>query len=101
MGHGCKWDVSSSNDTHIQSYIGHTKKQIIELVIASHATNIMPKEKCRFVGPQNGPTPHEHATQGLHFVMGVTQPIHLFTLARGNCIRTWIDLPYAQRDQDP
>ncbi len=75
MDHGCKWDLSSSNDTRIQSYIGHTKKQIIKLVIASHATNIVPREKCRYVQPQNGPTPHEHATQGLQFVMGVTQPI--------------------------
>jgi len=51
MGHGCKWDVSASNDTHIQSYIGHAKKQTIELVIAYHATNIVPREKCKYVKP--------------------------------------------------
>jgi hypothetical protein len=65
-----------------------TKKQTIELVIAPHATNIVLREKCRYVRPQNGPTRHEHATQGLHLVMGVAQPIHLFTHVRGNIILT-------------
>jgi hypothetical protein len=44
----------------ILDHTPYTKKQIIEPIVASHATNIMPKTNYRFVGLQNGPTPYEH-----------------------------------------
>jgi len=48
----------------------HTNKQIIEHVIASHTSNIVPITNYRSVKPQNDPTFYEHATQGLHIVLG-------------------------------
>jgi hypothetical protein len=36
----------------------HIKKQIIELIVASHATNTMHGTNYRFIGPQNDPTPY-------------------------------------------
>jgi hypothetical protein len=41
----------------------YTKKQNVELAIASLITSIMCGENCKFVGPQNGPTTHEHANK--------------------------------------
>jgi hypothetical protein len=40
--------------------MSHTKKQTVELVVASLTTNIMLGIKYSFVKTQNGPTPHEH-----------------------------------------
>jgi hypothetical protein len=56
-------------------------KHIIEHVIASSIMNIVSKTKCRFVEPQNGPTINEHATEGLHIIMGETKLafVHLAT----------------------
>jgi len=53
----------------------HTKKQIITLAIASPTNNIMFKANCRSIKPQNGPTLHEHATQGFHIILSKAQPI--------------------------
>jgi hypothetical protein len=38
------------------------------------------------IGPKNGPTPHEHTSQGFHVVMDKAQPtlIHPPTRVRGN-----------------
>jgi hypothetical protein len=49
----------------------HTNKQIVEPIVASHATNIVFKANYRSVEPQNGLTPHEHIVQGLHAALGV------------------------------
>jgi hypothetical protein len=43
----------------------HINKQT-ELIVASFTTNIVLRENYGFVGPQNDPTFHEHATKGLH-----------------------------------
>jgi hypothetical protein len=39
-----------------------------------------------FVGPQNGPTFREHASQGSHVALGEAQPsfVHLSTSVQGN-----------------
>ncbi len=37
---------------HVLNHTPHTKKQTIELVVASHTTNTMPRTNYRFVGPQ-------------------------------------------------
>ncbi len=59
----------------------HTMKHIIEHVVASSIMNIVSKTNYMFVEPQNGPTINEHATQGLHIIMGETQLtfVHLAT----------------------
>jgi hypothetical protein len=48
---------------HIErsSWLITVEKQTIELVITSHTTHTMLGTNCRFVEPQNGPTPHEHS----------------------------------------
>jgi hypothetical protein len=53
----------------------HIKKQIVEHVVASRATNIVLGANYRFVKPQNDPTFHEHVIQGLHVAMGMVLPI--------------------------
>ncbi len=55
----------------ILNHIPHTEKQTTKPIVASHTTNIIPKVNCKFIEPQNGPTPHEHTIQGLHITMGV------------------------------
>jgi hypothetical protein len=64
----------------------YTWKQIVELVIASLATSTIFGAKCMFIGHQNGPTLHEHASQGFHVVLGEAQPslVHLPTSIGGN-----------------
>jgi len=59
----------------------HVKKQIVELVIAFHATNIVLGANYRSIKPQNGPIFHEHVIQGLHTALGMVLPIfaHLST----------------------
>jgi hypothetical protein len=47
----------------------HIKKQTIEPIITSLATDIVLGINYRFVKPQNGPTFHEHVEKGLHVVM--------------------------------
>ncbi len=71
---------------HVLDHTPHTEKQITEPVVASHATNIMPRVNCRSVEPQNGPTPHEHAVQGPCVAISVI-PIfaHLSTPIIMNC----------------
>jgi hypothetical protein len=65
----------------ILDHTPHVKKQIVELVIASHATNIVLGTNCRSVKPQNGPILYEHGIQGLHAALGMVLPIfsHLST----------------------
>jgi hypothetical protein len=57
----------------------HIVKHIIEHVVTSSIMNIVSKTNYRFIEPQKGPTINEHATQGLHVIMGKTQPtfVHL------------------------
>jgi hypothetical protein len=55
----------------IFNHTPYSKKQIVELVVASHTTNIVPRTNYGSVKPQNGPTPHEHVVQGLHIALGV------------------------------
>jgi len=64
----------------------HIVKHIIEHVVASSIMNIVSKTNYRFIEPQNGPTINEHATQGLHVIIGKTQPtfVHLATHVKGN-----------------
>jgi hypothetical protein len=59
----------------------YTYKQIVELVITSISTIFVFGTNSMSIGPQNGPTPHEHASQSFHIVLGETQPtfIHLPT----------------------
>ncbi len=42
------------------------------------------------IGPQNGPTSHEHASQGSHVVLGKAQPsfVHLPTSVGRNYLPT-------------
>jgi hypothetical protein len=65
----------------ILDHTPHVKKKIVELVIASHATNIVLGANCRSVKPQNGPILYEHVVQGLHAAIGMVLPIfaHLST----------------------
>jgi hypothetical protein len=46
----------------------YTKKQIVEPIVTSHATNIMPRENGKSIRPPNGPTLNEHVVQGLHIL---------------------------------
>jgi hypothetical protein len=53
--------------------LGHTpyiEKQIVELVVASLATNIVFGTNYMCIGSQNDPTPHEHVVQGFHILFG-------------------------------
>lgn len=59
MGNGYRKNVSAlKKHSHLITH--HTKKQIVEIVIASLATNIVRRANYRSIGPQNDPTPHEH-----------------------------------------
>ncbi len=88
------------NDVHNQS---HTKKQTIELVIASYATSIMLGTNCRFVEPQNGPILHEHAIQNLYVALGVVLHAlaHLSTHVIRNYLPIKIVLPCGQPNPAP
>jgi hypothetical protein len=64
--------------------LGHTpyiRKQIIEPIVASLATNIMFRAKYKCVEPQHGPTTHDCVGQGLDVALGnvLFAFIHLFT----------------------
>jgi hypothetical protein len=48
---------------------------LVVFVVVSLTTNIMPKVNYKFVGPQKGPTPHQHGIQCLHIVLGKTQHV--------------------------
>jgi hypothetical protein len=74
----------------------HTKKQIVEHVVASHATNIVPRANYRSIGPQNDPTFHEHVIQGLHVALGMVLLIlaHLSTPIIRNYIPIGTISPY-------
>jgi hypothetical protein len=67
-------------------HIPYTYKQFFELAIASLATNIVYGTNCMSMRPQNGPTPHEHVSQGSHITLGEAQPslVHLPTSVGGN-----------------
>jgi hypothetical protein len=47
--------------------------------------------------PQNGPTFHEHASQGFHVVLGEGQPslVNLPTYVGGNCFPIWTTWPFS------
>jgi hypothetical protein len=64
----------------------HIVKHIIKHVIASSIMNIVFQTNYKFIEPQNGPTINEHAAQGLHVIMGKTQPtfVHLATPIGGS-----------------
>jgi hypothetical protein len=85
------------NDAHIQSHTIHPKK-FVEPVVASHTTNIMPGANCRYVGPQNGSTPHEYAVQSPHVVLGVV--LHVLTHLSTHVIKNYLLVetvsPYGQ-----
>ncbi len=87
---------------HVLNHTPHNEKQIAEPVVASHATNIMPRTNCRSIKPQNDPTPHEHAVQGPCVAMGVI-PIfaHLSTPIIMNYLPIGIVSPYGQPDPAP
>jgi hypothetical protein len=53
--------MSSLGKKHSHLITHHTKKQIVEIVIASLATNIVPRANYKSIRPQNDPTPYEHA----------------------------------------
>jgi hypothetical protein len=76
----------------------HTNKQIIEYKVTSSTTNIGHGANYSYLGPRNGPTPHEHVVYGHHIVMGKAQPthIHLSTLVGMSCLPIWTVKPYAQ-----
>jgi hypothetical protein len=85
-------------------HTSHTDKlQIVELVVASHTTNIVPGANYKFIEPQNGPTPHEHAIQGLHVILGVVLPIltYLSTFIIRNYLPIGIVSPYKQPNPSP
>jgi len=65
----------------ILDHTPHIEKQTAKLVVASHTTNNVPAANYRSVGPQSGPTPHEHVIQGPHATLGVVLPTfaHLST----------------------
>jgi hypothetical protein len=50
----------------------HLETSCFELAIASLPTNIVFRTNYMFIGPQNDPTFHEHASQGSHVAMGET-----------------------------
>ncbi len=81
----------------------HIEKQTIKFVIASHATNIMPRTNYRFVEPQKGPTFHEHDIQGPHVALGMVLPIlaHLSTTIIKNYLPIEIILPCGQPNLTP
>ncbi len=69
--------------------LGHTLynwKQKFKLAIASLATSIVFATNYMSIGSQNGPTLHEHASQGFHVIMGEVQPslVYLPTFVEGN-----------------
>jgi hypothetical protein len=53
-------------------YLGHVhtihREKKFEPIVTFLANNIMLEANYRSIKPQNGPTPHEHSTQGLHNV---------------------------------
>ncbi len=58
------------------------------------------RANCRSVGPQNGPTFHEHVVQGLHVALGMVLPIlaHLSTHVIRNYLPIETILPHGQLD---
>jgi hypothetical protein len=88
---------------HVFDHAPYTKKQIVEPIIASHTTNIMPTSNCRSVRPQNRPTPHEHVVQGPHAILGVI--LHTLTHLSTHVIKNYLPiktfLPYGQFDPVP
>jgi hypothetical protein len=100
---GYRWNIGALKDAWTWSHTIHYK-QIVELAITSFTTNIVYKITLyELVEPQNGPTLHEHASQGCHVVMGEAQPslVHLPASVKGNYLPIWIILPYAQHDPFP
>jgi hypothetical protein len=63
----------------------------------------MPKTNYSSVKPQNDPTPHEHAVQGLHATLGVVLPIltHLSIPIVRNYLPIKIILPCGQPNLAP
>jgi hypothetical protein len=84
----------------VLNHIPHTEKQTTKPIVASHATNIIPKVNCKFIEPQNGPTPHEHTIQGLHNTMGVVLLVlaHMSIVIINNYLPIGIVSPCGQLD---
>jgi hypothetical protein len=87
----------------ITHHTPHIKKQIVKLVVTSHTTNIVLRAICKSIKPQNGPTIHEHAIQGLHAALSVV--LHVLTHFSTHIIRNYLPikivLPYGQPDLAP
>jgi hypothetical protein len=85
IGKSYRWNVGALKDARTGSHTIHLD-QIVELIVASLATNIVSGANYMSVRPQNGPTFHEHASQGFHVVFGKGQPslVDLPTYVGGN-----------------
>ncbi len=81
----------------------HIEKQTTELVVASHATNIVLGANYRSIGPQNGPTSLEHGVQGPHVVLGLVLHIfaHLSIPVISKCLPIGTVLPRGQYNAIP
>ncbi len=62
-------------------HMPHTKKHIVEHVVASPTINMTFRTNYRSIESQSGVTPHEHVAQGFQVVLGKAQLIvvHLAT----------------------
>ncbi len=59
----------------IFNHTPHIEKQTIEPIVASHATNIVPRANIGSLDTKMAPNPHEHVIQGLHVALGMVIPI--------------------------
>jgi hypothetical protein len=66
------------------------EKQIVEHVVASHATNTVPRANYRSVEPQSGPTPHEIVIRGPHVVLDMV--LQVFTHLSTHVIRNYLPI---------
>jgi hypothetical protein len=92
IGKGCKWGVGALKDTQIWSHTIHLETNCWSF----SCTSTVFGASYMSIGPQNGPTPHEHASQGFHTIMGKAQPIfvHFPTFIWGNYLSIWTFLSY-------
>jgi len=81
------------------NHTAHTKKQTTEFVIASHATSIVLGANYRFVGPQNGPSLHEHVVQSPYATLGVV--LNVFTHLSTHVIRNYLPIKIVSPCRQP
>jgi hypothetical protein len=81
----------------------YIEKQIVEPILASHPTNIVPRANYSSIKPQNGLTLLEHVVQGPHDVLGAVVHVlaHLSTHIIKNYLPIGIILPYGQPNPIP